>query len=124
MVTVEAIQKAIAAHTGWKARLNTAVSTGKFELDPSTVRVDNRCDFGKWLNGSELQPADKENKHYLTVKKLHAEFHHEAAKVVDWATSGQKSKAEESLAIGGAYTKASHLLTEAMVKWRQSLSIQ
>lgn len=121
MMTIEAIQKAIAAHTGWKARLNTAVSTGKFDLDSSSVRVDNRCDFGKWLNGSELQAADKASKHYVIVRKLHAEFHQEAAKVVEWATSGQKSKAEESLAIGGAYTKASHLLTEAMVRWRESL---
>jgi len=121
MVTVEAIQKAIAAHTGWKARLYAAVNTGKFEVEPSAVRVDNRCDFGKWLIGSELQPADKESKHYGIVKKLHAEFHQEAAKVVDWAISGQKGKAEESLALGGAYAKASHLLTEAMVKWRHSL---
>jgi len=121
MVSVEAIQKAIAAHSGWKARLRTAVSTGKFDVEPSAVRADDRCDFGKWLYGSELQPGDKKSEHYCAVKKLHAEFHQEAANVVEWATSGQKGKAEESLALGGAYTKTSQVLTEAMVRWRQSL---
>jgi hypothetical protein len=37
MVTVEAIQKAIAAHTGSKARLYAAVNTGEFEIEPSAV---------------------------------------------------------------------------------------
>ncbi len=56
MVNVEMIQKAIAAHTAWKARLRTAISTGTFEVEHSAVRADNRCDFGKWLYGSEFSP--------------------------------------------------------------------
>ncbi len=60
MANVEMIQKAIAAHTGWKARLSTAISTGTFDVEHSAVGADNRCDFGKWLYGSELQSADKQ----------------------------------------------------------------
>ncbi len=121
MVTIETLQKAIAAHTSWKARLRNAISTGKFEVELSTVRVDDKCDFGKWLYGPELQPGEKQSQHYCTVKKLHAEFHQEAARIVGWALAGQKGKAEESLALGGAYTNASHRLTEAMMQWRMSL---
>lgn len=121
MPNADAVQKAIEAHTAWKARLRTAVANGKFELDPSSVRVDNRCDFGKWLYGSELSMQEKGSEHYRKVKTLHAQFHDEAAKIIDWATSGQKDKATESMTMGGKYAKVSHDLTEAMVKWRQDL---
>jgi chemoreceptor zinc-binding protein len=121
MVNVDTIQKAIAAHAGWKARLRTAVSTGKFDGTASTVNVDNQCEFGKWLYGSGITAAEKETEHYRTVRQLHAQFHQEAAKVIEWATSGQKDKAEEAIGLGGGYTKASQVLTEAMVKWRTSL---
>ena len=121
MVSVETIQKAIAAHTNWKARLREATITGKFDLAPSAVGVDDRCDFGKWLYGADLLADDKRSDHYCTVQRLHAEFHVQAAKVVEWATTGEKDKAEKSLGLEGAYGKASRLLTEAMVRWRQSL---
>jgi hypothetical protein len=121
MTNVEALQKAIAAHSGWKARLRTAVSTGKFEIATDTVKADNQCEFGKWLYGSELSSAEKQSEHYRTVKQLHAQFHQEAAKVVELATSGQKETAEKAIALGGSYGKASQALTEAMVKWRESL---
>lgn len=121
MVSVDAIQKAIAAHTGWKARLRTAVASGKFEVEAGLVRVDNRCDFGKWLYGADLSAAEKESEHYRTVKRLHAQFHEEAAKVVQWATSGEKDKAEQAISMQGTYGRVSHSLTDAMVKWRESV---
>ncbi len=68
-----------------------------------------------------VQSADKQSDDYSAVKKLHAKFHQEAAKVVEWATSGQKEKAEVSLALGGAYAKASHVLTEVASEARLTL---
>jgi hypothetical protein len=121
MINVEALQKAIVAHSGWKARLITAVSSGRFDVTTDTVKADDQCAFGKWLYSSELTAAEKATEHYRTVKEFHARFHQEAAKVVELATSGQKRKAEEAMVLGSAYNKASHALTEAMVKWRESL---
>jgi chemoreceptor zinc-binding protein len=121
MLNLDAIQKAIAAHTGWKARLRTAVSTGKFEVATATVEADNQCDFGKWLYGSELSATEKATDHFRSVKQLHAQFHREAATVVSLATSGQKDKAEAAIGLEGSYSKASRALTEAMVKWRESV---
>lgn len=121
MLNLDAIQKAIAAHTGWKARLRTAISNGKFEVAVATVRADNQCEFGKWLYGSELSDSEKSTDHYQTVKQLHARFHQEAAAVVSLATSGEKEKAEAAIGMDGSYSKASRLLTEAMVKWRESI---
>jgi chemoreceptor zinc-binding protein len=121
MLNLDAIQKAIAAHTGWKARLRTAVTSGTFEVAVATVRADNQCEFGKWLYGSELSDSDKAADHYQTVKQLHARFHQEAAAVVSLATSGQKDKAEAAIAMDGCYSKASRSLTEAMIRWRESI---
>ena len=121
MLNVDAIQDAIAAHSFWKARLRTAVSSEKFDVAIATVKADDQCDFGKWLYGPTLSAAEKETERCRTVKQLHAQFHQEAARVVEWATSGQKNKAEEAMGSGGSYSRASRLLTEAMVRWRESL---
>jgi hypothetical protein len=121
MSSVDLIQDAIAVHSFWKARLRTAVSSEKFDVAIATVKADDQCDFGKWLYGSELSAAEKETERCRTVRLLHAQFHQEAAKVVEWATSGQKSKAEEAIGLCGSYSKASRLLTEAMVEWRENL---
>ena len=121
MIKVEILDKAIAAHAGWKTRLRTAASSGKFDGTADNVKVDDECEFGKWLYGSELSTAEKQTEHYRTVKQLHAKFHQDAAKVVDLAISGHKDEAEKALGIGGSHTKSSTALTQAMVKWRESL---
>jgi hypothetical protein len=121
MVKVEIIEKAIAAHAQWKARLRTAAGSGKFDIPTDKVRADNQCEFGKWLYGSELTAAEKQTHHYLDVKQLHAQFHREAAKVVDLANSGQKAEVEKAISMGGNYAKSSSALTSAMISWRESL---
>lgn len=122
MINVEMIQKAIAAHANWKARLRAAVNTGKFDVTPAVVRADNRCEFGKWLYGSDFSAVDKETQNYRTAADLHAKFHQEAAKIVELATAGQKDEAEKAMGLEGSYTKASSTLTRQLVEWRVSLS--
>ena len=122
MIIVDMIQKAIAAHSSWKARLKTAVATGKFEVSPADVKVDNRCEFGKWLYGPDFSAAEKQTENYRTAINLHAKFHQEAAKVVEWATSGHKDEAENAIGLEGSYTKASSALTKELVRWRLKLS--
>ena len=119
MVNLEAINKGIAAHSAWKARLRTAVSSGKFDVPAATVAKDNQCEFGKWLYG--LSGTDQLTEKFSTVRRLHTQFHEEAARIVTLATSGQSEKAEQAMALGGSYTKASAELTGAMVRWRNSL---
>jgi Chemoreceptor zinc-binding domain len=121
VIKIEMIENAITAHAGWKARLRAAVISGKFDGTSATVKVDNQCDFGKWLYSAEFSDSDRDTDHYRTVKQLHAQFHEEAAKVVELAISDQKSVAEKAIGVGGPYAKISTALTEAMIKWRQSL---
>jgi hypothetical protein len=116
------IQKAIAAHASWKARLRTAIDTGKFDATPAVVRTDNRCEFGKWLYGPDFTAGEKETQNYRSAIELHAKFHQEAANVVDFATSGRKSEAEQALGMEGSYSKASSALTKELVQWRLKLS--
>jgi hypothetical protein len=120
MIDAEAIQKGIDAHGAWKARLRAAVSSGKFEVSTATVAMDNQCAFGKWLYG--LSADEMQTEHFSTVKRLHAQFHEEAAKVVTWATSGQTGRAEEAMGMQGDYTKVSAELARALVAWRNSLA--
>jgi len=121
MVKADLLEKAIEAHASWTARLRCAVGTGKFDVPASTVKMDNQCDFGKWLNGSDLTAAEKQTENYRAVKQLHAQFHQEAGRVIELATSGQKDAAEAAIGMGGSYSKSSTKLTEAVVRWRQAL---
>jgi len=121
MIIVDMIQKAIAAHSSWKARLKSAVATGKFDVTPADIKLDNRCEFGKWLYSPDFTPAEKLTKNYRAAIDLHAKFHQEAAKVVEWATSGHKDEAEKAIGLEGSYTKASSALTKELVEWRLTL---
>jgi len=122
MIIVDMIQKAIAAHASWKTRLRTAVATGKFDVTPADIKVDNRCEFGKWLYGPDFSAAEKLTKNYRTAVDLHAKFHQEAARVVEWATSDHKDEAEKAMGLEGSYTKASSTLTKELIEWRLTLS--
>jgi hypothetical protein len=122
MLNVEVIQKAIAAHASWKARLRTAIDTGKFDVTSAVVRRDNQCEFGKWLYGPDFTAGEKATQNYRAAVELHAKFHQEAANVVDFATSGRKSEAEQAIGLEGGYSKASSALTKELVPWRLKLS--
>jgi len=116
------IQKAIAAHASWKARLRSAVDIGKFDVTTATVKADNQCEFGKWLYGPDFTAAEKQTENYRAAVDLHSKFHREAAKVLEWATSGHKDQAEKAIGLEGSYTAASTALTKELVQWRLKLS--
>jgi chemoreceptor zinc-binding protein len=118
MPNIDALTKAIAAHASWKARLRSSINTGKSDVSVETVRTDNHCEFGKFLYGPELSAAEKQSEHYRTIKPLHAQFHQEAAKVLELALSGQKEAAEQALGMGGSCAKIATTLTQAIMKWR------
>lgn len=109
------IKKAIGAHGMWKTRLRSAVDTGKSEFTTDKVKVDNQCDFGKWLHG--LPDGDKKSPQWGKVRDLHAQFHIEAARILDSAISGKKDEAHKGLDINSQFSKLSSNLTSAMIDW-------
>ncbi len=115
MTTVEMTAKAVQSHAQWKIRLQSAISTGKSDFDPATVRQDNQCDFGKWLY--EV-PARERDDNWKTAVDLHAKFHREAGSILATALSGDKEKAKAAMGDGSVYAQVSKDLTSHMMKWR------
>jgi hypothetical protein len=114
------IEKALIAHGAWKHRLNTAIASGTSEFQVSQVREDNRCDFGKWFYSlpAEIRGAD----HGMNIQKLHAEFHAEAARILDLALKGEKEEALRSLGTGSRYVGISGRLYLALSQWKKRLN--
>ena len=119
MNDTEHINNAIAAHGRWKARLRQVIEAGKSEWKADSVRPDNLCEFGKWLNS--CSSAEKATERWTKIRALHAEFHQEAARILALALAGRKSEAEAAIALGSHFSKTSADLTLALVQWRDSL---
>lgn len=118
----DAIKDAISAHGAWKARLKSAIDSGKIEIPVVTIRKDNECIFGKWLYGPTISAEVKNSSVYKTALELHAKFHKAAAEVAELAMAGKKSEAEKMMGLGGKYADASAKLTKAMMDWQKQLS--
>ena len=115
----ERIVHAIAAHAKWKFYLRRAIETGTSEWTVAEVRPDNRCEFGKWLQG--LPPQDRDAQNWEEVSRLHAEFHKEAAEVLKLALAGRREEAEAAIAQGSRFAKVSTKLTITMTAWQKAL---
>jgi methyl-accepting chemotaxis protein len=101
----EFLNKAIMAHSAWKGRLRKAIDGGEIP-DAASVRADNQCDLGKWLNGDGKSHQNLPE--YQELKSQHAQFHKAAADVVEMIKKGDKAKAQADLESGsfaGASTK-------------------
>lgn len=122
MVYIKEIDQAIAAHGYWKVYLGNAIKTGQIDTSIETIRSDNQCVFGKWLDGSMPTFMEETSHHYITVKERHAEFHKTAARVVELILTGKKSDAERMMSPGGEYARISGELILAMMEWKKSLS--
>jgi hypothetical protein len=107
------VSAAMDAHSKWKEKLQEAIETGTIDKSVDDIRVDNKCAFGHWLFGSEI-PADvKNSENYQTVKQIHAEFHHIAARIAELAIHGDK-EAAQNLLHDTEYTNATMKLTNAL----------
>jgi len=117
MPDAELIRKAIMAHAEWKTRLQKAIETGKVDVSVAKARSATDCQLGAWLTGTDLTAVEKRTDHYQTIKRLHAKFHEEAARIVQLIMVGQKEAATKSLGLLGEYSVASAALTNALAKW-------
>ena len=116
--SLSVLQDAISSHSAWKSRLRNAIVNRRIDVPVATVKADNQCQFGKWLHGQELPPAEKQTERYRTVKQLHAQFHEEAAKVAQFAIAGQRDAAESALGMSGEFGRASSALVSALSDWK------
>jgi hypothetical protein len=116
---VEQVDAALAAHSQWKARLRSAITSGSSEFQVSVVSQDNQCAFGKWLYGegksSFPSPAEHEE-----VRALHAEFHREASRVLGLAVSGKAKEASLAMEPGSPFSKISGGLVNKLTRVRKA----
>ena len=113
------ITAAVGAHGLWKQRLRQAIDTGRSDVTPDMVRVDNKCKVGMWLYGPNIPGAQKASQDYRRCQDLHAKFHTAAAKALELALSGKKAEAEAAIGPGSEFITLSHQLTDAMLKWQK-----
>ena len=114
-----AVRTAIGAHGAWKLKLKTAVTTGRSETTPATVGRDDQCEFGKWLHGQGIDAGTRAGMPYQVVRRLHAEFHQCAGKVLALGLDGKRTEASQLL--DGEFTARSEKLVTALSKWRSEL---
>ncbi len=119
MASIQELEKAIAAHSMWKAKLKTAIDKRELNAPVETIRDDRACQFGQWLFGNGLTAADRASAHYKTVQDLHAQLHKATADIADLAMKGKKAEAEAQMAVNSAYTALSAKLTAAMIAWKK-----
>lgn len=118
MSRADEIKRAIGAHGMWKQRLRTAIETAGSDVTVAQARTDSTCAFGTWLHA--LPVAERTTEHAVAVKTMHAQFHAEAARVLQLALSGRKPEAEKALAPGSAFATKSAELTTAMLRWQRA----
>lgn len=118
-IYVEEIKTAIGAHGAWKMKLKTAITTGKTDLDPNVLRCDDQCALGKWLHGSSIDLQTRMGMPYKVNKRVHAEFHECAARVVELVLKHENAKAAALLE--GEFTEKSDKVVRALNKWRGEL---
>ncbi|HHI71599.1 MAG TPA: hypothetical protein ENJ91_11390 [Rhodobacteraceae bacterium] len=117
---INQINNAIGAHGSWKIKLRTAINKGKSEHTVDEIRCDDKCAFGKWLYGPDIDAQTRAGAPYNVIKRLHAEFHQCAANVLHKATSGDMKGASEVLE--GEFTAKSEKLVRGLRKWKGEAS--
>ena len=72
--------KAIVAHSAWKAKLKAYLAKPDGSISYSDVQSDQKCELGQWIYGEgkkfSKSPA------YATLKEQHAKFHACTAAVI------------------------------------------
>lgn len=118
MAFEEEINDAIGAHSVWKMKLRTAIAVGKADANVHDVAKDDACAFGQWLYSPALSPAVRASSDYLAVRRLHADFHKCAAKVLECIRHADKAQANAQLE--GEYERVSNDLMAALRKWKRA----
>ncbi len=117
------VRAAITSHAAWKARLQTAVTTGRVApgTDLAATARDDVCDFGRWLLGDAKQSVEPAR--LTEVRSAHATFHREAAGVLQAVARGDGKDARRRLVDEDGYRGAITNLTDLLVTWAGELGV-
>lgn len=111
------LEQAIEKHAEWKLRFRSAIQRHE-TMDAAAIKVDNRCELGKWLHGPG-KALFGSLPSYLSCVEKHARFHAEAGKVAE-AINAKRFEAAEALLGGGtAYADASSAIGAALMRLKK-----
>lgn len=116
---LEEIKKARGAHAAWKLKLKTALSVGRSAFHSHEVKCDQNCEFGKWIHGPTLDFTIKTGKPYQVIRRLHAEFHDCAGRVLEHIENNNPQAAQRVFEV--EYALISDKLSRALTKWQNEL---
>lgn len=111
------LEKAIAAHGMWKARLRGALHSGKVDVKVEDAKVDDKCEFGKWMR-TGVTAEERASGHYRKAADLHREFHVSVGEVIRLVLLRRTAEAEKELD-GGVFFQRSSALTRELMAWRK-----
>ena len=106
------IDLAISSHVVWRTKLKQLLLAGEHEADVESIRRDDCCTFGKWLDS--LEADEQKNELISKVRGLHAAFHLAAGEVAELALAHDLNGAEAMLSPTGKFTAASESLLLAL----------
>jgi len=113
------LDEAITKHAEWKVKFRSAMGK-KEQLDAGAIRMDNRCDLGKWLHG-DGKASHGSNADFSALVTKHAEFHKAAGKVAEVINAGNYEQAEKMLASNTDYAQASSNVAGAINSLKKHL---
>lgn len=110
------IDKVILAHRTWRQRLTAAIKDGVSVYSVQETSLDTSCELGAWLYSLpvELRRSELGSE----IQRLHAEFHKEAARILDLALRGEQHAAVQALQLNGKFRQTSGRLTVLLKRWR------
>lgn len=114
----EFLSKAFTAHANVKNRLKKAV-LGEENIDPDTVRSDDKCEVGKWIYGEGASQYGS-NLDFQTFKASHTAFHQAAYDALMLLKKGQKDAAHEMIE-NGEFQKRSYELGICITKLKATV---
>ncbi len=110
------VDRAIAAHAEWKARLTRGVAEGRLEESTLEVLRDDRCELGRWLH--RLPAETRAERAWALVRDMHANFHREASEIVALVHEGDLHDARMALEPDAPFEIASRRLLDLLEEWR------
>ncbi len=106
--------EAVEAHVAWKRRLGDYLNGRSDEqMNSQYICRDNLCVLGKWIHGPGKTRFNKIEL-FRQLLEEHAEFHKQAALVVEAHQAGKTAQAESMLADG--FARQSKKTVDCLVK--------
>jgi hypothetical protein len=113
---------AMTTHVCCKDCLRQAMETGVCNPPSAVIRSETMCEFGKWLDSSDLEIEITASPHYTNMRKIHADFHTAAADVMELVEIGETQQAQQMMLVGGDYTVHANNLRSEFLSWVAELN--